>query len=101
MIVIMGFDELLKKHRDLPKLGWLYVGSSFNLESRNNIINGEYFLAETEGEEMDFEEKYGTFLEAPIFTAIIEKEIVNNPNSTKDDFLNATVQYLKNDGFYN
>jgi len=32
MIVINGFDELLKKCNELPDVGWLYVEESFDLE---------------------------------------------------------------------
>ncbi|QEW33691.1 hypothetical protein D0N50_19260 [Erwinia billingiae] len=99
MIVISGFDNLLKKYKELPDVGWLYVESSFDNESKKDILNGNYFLAETEDEEMDFEENYGTFLEAPIFTAIIEKKFENSTNPTKDDLLDATVHYLEYDDF--
>lgn len=99
MIVISGFDELLQKYKELPDVGWLYVDSSFDIESMNDIHNGKYFLAENEDEEMDFEENYGTFLEAPIFTAIIENKLENSPGSTKEDLLEATTYYLENDDF--
>lgn len=99
MIVILGFDELLQKYKELPDVGWLYVESSFDIESRDDIHNGRYYFSENDDEEMDFEENYGTFLEAPIFTAIIENKLENSPNSAKEDFLVATMYYLENDEF--
>ncbi|WP_241608698.1 DUF7716 domain-containing protein [Rosenbergiella epipactidis] len=99
MIVISGFDELLQKYKELPDVGWLYVESSFDIESKDDIHNGRYYLSENDDEEMDFEENYGTFLEAPIFTAIIENKLENSPNSTKEDLFVATMYYLENDEF--
>ncbi|MBW1253206.1 DUF7716 domain-containing protein [Pantoea allii] len=99
MIVINGFDELLKKCHELPDVGWLYVGESFDLESKKDINEGRYFIAQDEDEEMDFEENYGTFLEAPIFKAIIENKLEHHPDSDRDDFFNAVIHYLENDDF--
>ena len=99
MIVISGFDELLLKYKELPDVGWLYVENSFDIESIDDICNGKYYLAENEDEEIDFEENYGTFIEAPIFTAIIENKLKNNSRSTKDDLFEATLYYLENDDF--
>jgi hypothetical protein len=99
MIVINGFDELLKKWSELPDVGWLYVEESFDLESRDDIENRKYYIAENEDEEMDFEENYGTFLESPILKAIIENKLEHHPKSSKDDLLDAVVYYLENDDF--
>jgi len=99
MIVISGFDELLKKCNELPDVGWLYVEESFDLESRNDIENGKYYIAENEDEEMDFEENYGTFLESPILKDIIGNKLEHHPKSSKDDLLDAAVYYLENDDF--
>ncbi|MBX9448088.1 DUF7716 domain-containing protein [Dickeya chrysanthemi] len=99
MIVISGFDDLLKKYKDLPNVGWLYVESSFDLESKDDIKSGTYYLAENEDEEMDFEENYGTFLEAPIFTAIIENKFEHDPNAKNDDLFDAVLFYINNDDF--
>ncbi|MBP2198254.1 DUF7716 domain-containing protein [Pantoea cypripedii] len=99
MIVISGFDELLKKSNELPDVGWLYVEGSFDLESRNDIENGKYYIAENEDEEMDFEQNYGTFLEAPIFKDVIENKLNHHPGSSKDDLFDAVVYYLEKDDF--
>lgn len=99
MIVISGFDGLLQKYKELPDVGWLYVDSSFDIQSRDDINNGKYYLAENEDEEMDFEENYGTFLEAPIFTAIIENKLENSPQANKEDLFEATEYYIENDDF--
>lgn len=99
MIVINGFDELLTKRDEIPDVGWLYVKESFDLESKKDINEGKYFIAQDEDEEIDLEEHYGTFLEAPIFKAIVENKLEHHPDSDRDDFLNAVVHYLENDDF--
>lgn len=99
MIVINGFDELLTKRDEIPDVGWLYVEESFDLKSKKDINQGKYFIAQDEDEEIDLEENYGTFLEAPIFKAIVENKLEHHPDSGKDDFLNAVVHYLENDDF--
>lgn len=99
MIIISGFDELLNKYKELPEVGWLYVEESFDLESKEDIQNGKYYIAENEDEEMDFEENYGTFLESPIFKAIVENKLEHHPKSSKDDLFYATIYYLENDEF--
>ncbi|YCI29941.1 hypothetical protein M1E08_03400 [Erwinia sp. PK3-005] len=99
MSVIAGFHSLLKVCQELPDVGWIYVEPSFDLQSENDIRKGSYFLADNEDEEMDYEDNYGTFLEAPIFKAIIQNKLENNSSSNEEDFLEAVVYYLENDDF--
>ncbi|ERK17782.1 hypothetical protein L579_2736 [Pantoea sp. AS-PWVM4] len=99
MIIISGFDDLLSKYKQLPDVGWLYVEGDFDLESKDDVLNGKFYIAENEDEEMDFEENYGTFLEAPIFKAIVENKLEHHPKSNKDDLFDATIYYLENDDF--
>jgi hypothetical protein len=99
MVTFLGFKELLNSYKTLPDVGWLYVDESFNLGSKDDIVNGRYYLAENEDEEMDFEESYGTFLESPIFKAIVDNTLDHHPDSGEIDFLNATLYYLENDDF--
>lgn len=99
MIVIEGFNKLLQMKDSLPDVGWLYIAPSFNLSSKENIVNGSYYLAQNEDEEMDFEDNYGTFLEAPIFKAIIDNKLEHNPSSGGDELLNAVRYYIENDDF--
>lgn len=99
MSIISGFDGLLKICDKLPDVGWIYVEPSFDLQSESDIKNGTYFLADNEDEEIDFEDNYGTFLEAPIFKAIIHNKVKNHPASNETDFLEAVVYYLENDDF--
>ncbi|WP_034915749.1 hypothetical protein [Erwinia sp. 9145] len=99
MILIDGFEELLEKCGSLPDVGWLYVEESFNLNSIEDIKKRKYYIVENEDEEIDCEENYGTFLEAPIFKAIIENKLEHHPNSDKNELLNAVIYYLENDDF--
>ena len=99
MKTINGFDELLANVNALPDAGWLYVDTDFDLESKSDILQKKYYLAETEGEEMDFEENFGTFVEAPIFRAIIENKLEHHPEAEKSALLNAVIYYLENDDF--
>ncbi|QNK33664.1 hypothetical protein HF675_06300 [Serratia sp. JUb9] len=99
MIVINGFSELLKMKDGLPDVGWLYVSPSFSLSSEEGIVNGSYYIAENEDEEMDFEESYGTFLEAPIFKDIVINKRNHNQQATEDEILGAVIYYLENDDF--
>lgn len=101
MIVINGFDELLTKRDEIPDVGWLYVEESSDLEYKKDINEGKYFIDqdEDEDEEIDLEENYGTFLEAPIFKAIVENKLEHHPDSDRDDFFNAVIHYLENDDF--
>lgn len=99
MITINGFDELLQKCNDLPNVGWLYVDTDFDLESKNDILNKKYYLAENDDEEMEFDDKYGTFLESPILKAIIENKTEHHPNASKEELLKAVTYYLEIDDF--
>ena len=99
MVVINSFSELLQMKDRLPDVGWLYVSPSFSLSSEEDILNGSYYIAENEGEEMDFEESYGTFLEAPIFKAIIDNKLEHSPASGRAELLDAVRYYIENDDF--
>lgn len=48
---------------------------------------------------MEFDDKYGTFLESPILKAIIENKTEHHPNSSKEELLKAVTYYLENDDF--
>lgn len=99
MIVINGFNQLLQMKDGLPDVGWLYVSPSFSLSSEEDIVNGIYYVAEKEDEEMDFEDNYGTFLEAPIFKAIIDNQLEHSPASESVELLEAVRYYLEHDDF--
>lgn len=99
MIVINGFNELLQMKDGLPDVGWLYVAPSFSLSSEEDIVNGSYYIAENEDEEMDFEDNYGTFLEAPIFKAVIDNKLEHSPASGSVELLEAVRYYIENDDF--
>jgi hypothetical protein len=99
MKTINGFDELLSTVESLPDAGWLYVDTDFDLESKSDILLKKYYLAENETEEMDFEENFGTFVEAPIFRGIVENKLEQHPGAGKAEFLEAVVYYLEHDDF--
>lgn len=99
MIVINSFDELLTKRDEIPDVGWIYVEESFDLKSKKDINQEKYLIAQDKDEEIDLEENYGTFLEAPIFKAIVENKLEHHPDSDRDDFLKAVIHYLENDDF--
>ena len=99
MIVINGFEELIKKRDSLPNVGWIYVEDSFNLSSVEDIKKRKYFIVENEDEEMDCEENYATFLESPMFKAVINNRLNHHPNSSKEELLEAVTYYLEEDDF--
>ncbi|MCL2896672.1 DUF7716 domain-containing protein [Brenneria tiliae] len=96
MKTIKGFDGLLSVYKDLPKVGGFYVDEDF-LNNKDAIESSNYYLAESEDEEM--EDNYKTWLEYPTFKAIILNKLDHHPKSSKDDLLNAIIYYLENDDF--
>lgn len=48
---------------------------------------------------MDFEENFGTFVEAPIFRGIVGNKLEHHPEAGKAEFLEAVVHYLEHDDF--
>lgn len=99
MKTILGFEKLLKVRPDLPDYGWIYIDKHFDTESPSDIINGQYYISENDEDEMLLEGNYSTFLEAPIFNAVVENKLVNTPNSGSDELIDAIIYYLENDDF--
>lgn len=101
MRTIKGLDGLLSEVKTLPNVGWLYVDKDFNLKSKMDILNKNYYLAESRDESFDMAEndKIRTFLESPIFCDIIDNKFNHHPAATKDDLLDAVIYYLEEDDF--
>ncbi|BDR55754.1 DUF7716 domain-containing protein [Xylocopilactobacillus apis] len=103
MKTVKGFDGLLveAKNKTLPNVGWLYVDKDFDLDSKMDILNKNYYLAETNDESFDMQEndELRTFLESPTFCDIVDNKLEHHPNSTKDELLDAVVYYLEEDDF--
>ncbi len=99
MQTLPGFDALLSQLDQLPDYGWLYVDPVFDLESRDDIERGPYYVAQNDEDEMALEASHGTFVEAPIFRAIIENKREQQPDADRDALLDAVQYYLDNDTF--
>lgn len=93
-----GFNELLNNYKSLPEAGWIYTDSK--LKTENDISKGRFYVAENDEEEWDLDDTYSeTFLEAPIFRAVIDNKLEHHPDSGSDDFMKATIHYLEEDDF--
>lgn len=99
MKTISGFENLLKERSDLPDYGWIYIDKHFDTESRSDITSGKYYISESDEDEMLLEGSYSTFLEAPIFNAVVENKLSNTPNLGSDELIDAVIYYLENDDF--
>lgn len=101
MRIIKGFDSLLSEVKTLPDVGWLYVDKEFNLKSKMDILNKDYYLAGNRDESFDMAEndKIRTFLESPTFCDIIDNRLNHHPNSNRDELLEAVIYYLEEDDF--
>lgn len=101
MRTIKGFNNLLTEVKTLPDVGWLYVDVDFSLDSKEDILEKNYYIAENRDESFDMEENQGikTFLEAPTFSDIIENKFAHHPSATKEELIEAVIYYLEEDDF--
>ncbi|MEJ5113597.1 DUF7716 domain-containing protein [Erwinia billingiae] len=99
MRVIKGIDTLLKEYKALPDTGWLFIDEDFDVVSKNDILNKNYYLAQDDDEEEEMEDSHSTFLESPTFKDIVVNKLNHNPKATRDEIIEAIVHYLENDEF--
>jgi hypothetical protein len=98
MKVIKGFQGLLDIYENLPKVGGFYVDKNY-LCSKEFLRSANYYIPESEEEDEDMEFTHRTWLEYPLFKAIMLNKIENSPQADKDDLLEAVLYYLENDDF--
>lgn len=99
MKAVSGIKALLENYLTMPDVGWIYIDKSIDLASRRAVESGIYYFAETEAEEIDFDKRLGTFVEAPIFAAIVENKLEHHPTAGYEELLDAIMHYLENDDF--
>lgn len=99
MKTYLGIENLLAHKDELPESGWIFVDKNFNTISANDILTKKFILAENEDEEFDFEDEFRTWLEAPMFLAIMQSRLQSMPNATTNELITAAVHYLEYDTF--
>lgn len=99
MKTLSGLASLIQERAHLPDCGWIYIDKGFDTESRADILKGQYYIAENDDDEMHLEEKNSTFLEAPMFNAIVENTLSHNTSAGTNEFIEAILYYLENDDF--
>lgn len=99
MVIIKGFDDLLKDYKSLPDAGWLFIDEDFDVISKDDILNKNYYLSQNDDEEAGMEDSHSTFLESPTFKDILINKINHNPKATRGEIIKAVIYYLENDDF--
>ncbi|NHZ36922.1 hypothetical protein [Massilia rubra] len=99
MMRCSGIDELLA-HRDaFPESGWIFVEKTFDTVSELHIREEPFFIAENDDEEFDLEETHRTWLEAPMFLAIVQARLEKNHAAPTGELIAAAIHYLEKDTF--
>ncbi|YCH29938.1 hypothetical protein M1D48_17640 [Erwinia sp. D4-22] len=99
MKLIKGFEELLSRYQSLPDSGWIFIDNEFDVSSKEDILNKNYYFSEDDDEEIEMEDSYTTFLEAPTFKDIVVNKYNNKINASRDELISAVIYYLDNDDF--
>lgn len=99
MRVIKGFDALLNGYESLPESGWLFIDEDFDIVSEEDIVAKNYYISESDSEEIDMEDSYSTFLESPTFKDVVINKTNHHPKATIGEIISAVIYYLENDDF--
>ncbi|WP_263263972.1 hypothetical protein [Pseudomonas sp. RIT-PI-S] len=98
MKMIRGFEGLLQVYKNLPAVGGFYVDKFF-LNNKSFMTFANYYIPESEEEDEDMEEIYKTWLEYPVFKAIVDNKTEYSPASSSSELLEAVLYYIENDDF--
>jgi hypothetical protein len=99
MKVYSGFYDLLKDAKSLPKTGWIFVESEVNMNSPESIYVAQFFIAESELEEIELERSKRTFVECPTLVDIISVLDKRSLKPSEKDYLCAVIYYREYDDF--
>ena len=99
MMTFSGIDDLLAHRNAFPESGWIFVEKTFDTTSEKDIREGFFYIAQDDDEEFDLEETHCTWLEAPMFRAIIGERLEKNPAAPLGELIAAAIYYLDKDTF--
>ncbi|CAI8695425.1 hypothetical protein BTK96_000340 [Burkholderia pyrrocinia] len=99
MKTVSGLEALISARRDLPKVGWIFVNKGLNKASADALVAATFHIPEDEDDEFYGEDHLASWLEVPIFLAILDVRAKNIKDPAAGDFANAAIYYLKNDDF--
>jgi hypothetical protein len=99
MKVFHGFDELLKTQGQDLGTWWIYTKREFINDSRDDILNGTFYVPENDDEEMESDDNLGYWLEVQTFEDIVDNKLTHHPDASRDDLLEAVIYYLEKDCF--
>ncbi|MDR1423087.1 MAG: hypothetical protein LBI92_00520 [Azoarcus sp.] len=98
MKVFHGFNELLKAYQVLGVSG-IHTKLEFVNNSREDILNGIFYVPENEDEDEECENTLEMWLETQIFEDIVDNKLTHHPDASLDDLLEAVIYYLEKDCF--
>ncbi|UOD27431.1 hypothetical protein INH39_18035 [Massilia violaceinigra] len=99
MMTFSGIGDLLAHQNAFPESGWIFVEKSFDTTSEKDIREGRFCIAQDDDEEFDLEETHCTWLEAPMFRAIVGERLEKNPAAPLGELIAAAIHYLDKDTF--
>lgn len=99
MRTFSGIDGLLAQRDTFPDSGWIFVEKDVDIISEAQLRACQFFIAEYEDEEFDMEDTHGTWLEAPMFLAIVQQRQEKNRAAPVTEIIAAAIHYLDRDTF--
>jgi hypothetical protein len=96
---IAGFAGLIGIRPQLPKTGWIFVHPQSEPESESEIATSTYYVPESDEDEAYGEEHLSAWLEAPTFLAILDVRDKGGRSPSMNQYIDAVVYYLEEDGF--
>lgn len=99
MKVYNGFYQLLQERDALPETGWIFVDKGKDIDSLAVARDANYYVAESEIEEIDFERSKRTFVECPTLLDVVSVLDRRPEKASAEDYLDAVIFYRQNDSF--
>lgn len=99
MRTFSGIDDLLAQRATFPDSGWIFVDKDVEPISEAQLRARQFFMAEDGDEEFDMEDTHRTWLEAPMFLAIVQQRLEKNRAAPVSEIIAAAIHYLDKDTF--
>lgn len=99
MRLFSGFAALVKDLDSLPLTGWIFVERDKVVQCSDFLKNADYYIAETELEEISLEKTKKSFIECPTLVDVVSILDQRSLQPGLDDYIGAVIYYREHDDF--
>lgn len=99
MRVFSGFAALINNLDSLPLTGWIFIERDKVVQCSGFLMGADYYIAETELEEISLEKMKMSFIECPTLLDVVSILDQRSLQPGLDEYISAVIHYREHDDF--